>query len=69
MTMDAPVFSNWAKSPRSGGGDHCVEWATTADSTLVGVRDSKNRSGAVLIFTAAEWSAFIGGAKDGAFDS
>ena len=34
----------------------------------VGVRDSKNQSGAVLVFTPDEWSAFVGGVRDGEFD-
>jgi hypothetical protein len=34
----------------------------------VAVRDSKNQSGPSLIFTPAEWDAFVGGAKDGEFD-
>jgi hypothetical protein len=32
------------------------------------VRDSKNPSGPALVFTQAEWDAFVGGAKDGEFD-
>jgi hypothetical protein len=35
----------------------------------VGVRDTKdNGTGPVLIFTGAEWDAFITGAKEGQFD-
>jgi hypothetical protein len=35
----------------------------------VGVKDTKSdETGAVLIFTPAEWAAFIGGVKDGEFD-
>ena len=34
----------------------------------VAVRDSKNRSGPALMFTEAEWSAFVNSAKDGEFD-
>lgn len=34
----------------------------------VAVRDTKNPDGGTLIFTRAEWDAFIGGAKDGEFD-
>ncbi len=34
----------------------------------VAVRDSKNPAGPALIFTAAEWDAFVGGAKGGEFD-
>lgn len=33
----------------------------------VALRHSKNPGGAVLVFTPAEWGAFIGGAKDGEF--
>ncbi|WP_169808955.1 DUF397 domain-containing protein [Microtetraspora fusca] len=34
----------------------------------VGVRDSKDQGGPVLVFTPREWGAFIGGVKDGEFD-
>jgi len=32
------------------------------------VRDSKDPAGPILRFTAREWAAFVGGAKDGEFD-
>ena len=36
----------------------------------IGVRDTKdNGAGPVLIFTGAEWAAFIAGAKEGQFDN
>src|SRR6266545_1062646 len=34
----------------------------------VAMRDSKHPTGAVLIFTPAEWTAFVTGAKAGEFD-
>jgi len=34
----------------------------------VAVRDSKDRRGPVLVFTPAEWEAFVGGVRDGEFD-
>lgn len=57
----------WHKSTRSSGSGNCVEVATNLPEG-VAVRDTKNRDGATLIFTRAEWDAFIGGAKDGEFD-
>jgi hypothetical protein len=37
-------------------------------SGVVAVRDSKDPDGPALIFTPAEWDAFIIGAKEGEFD-
>ena len=55
----------WRKSSASGASG-CVEVAATADEILV--RDSKNRSGAVLRFTSVEWLAFLAGVRLGEFD-
>lgn len=58
----------WRKSARSGGqGGACVEVAELPDGGAA-VRDSKNPNGPQLVFTHAEWQAFIGGVKDGEFD-
>jgi len=58
----------WKKASRSNGngGNNCVEVAFL--DTGVAVRDSKNRSGPALVFTPAEWIAFVDSAKDGEFD-
>jgi len=46
----------------------CVEVAFGAEGT-VGVRDSKRPEVAVLVFSAEEWSSFLGGVRAGEFDA
>lgn len=58
--------ANWRKSNRSNPSGNCVEVAFVGE--LIGVRDSKNPKGPKLVFTKAEWHAFVGGTKDGEFD-
>lgn len=57
----------WKKSSRSGAFNNCVEVAGLGDGEHA-VRDSKNPTGPVLRFTAAEWSAFTTGIRTGEFD-
>ncbi|GAA1815232.1 DUF397 domain-containing protein [Planosporangium flavigriseum] len=61
-TLD-PTRATWRKSSRSGGQGNCVEVAGTP--TAVGVRDSKDPSGPVLVFTPAAWRAFLNEVKSG----
>lgn len=57
----------WRKSTKSGPWtEACVEVAFVDGATAV--RDSKNPTGPVLVFTPKEWDAFVDGAKGGEFD-
>jgi hypothetical protein len=58
---------SWTKSSFSFANGDCVEVASLPDGG-VGVRDSKDTAGPVLRFTAAEWTAFVAGARNGEFD-
>ena len=59
--------AKWHTSSRSGANGNCVEVAANLPG-VVAVRDTKNRDAGTLIFTDAEWAAFVGGVKDGEFD-
>lgn len=63
MAMSISPSPEWRKSTRSSGNGNCVEFADLGD--LVAVRDTKDRGGPVLRFTAAGWRAFIAGTKRG----
>jgi hypothetical protein len=51
-------MDNWRKSSySSGGGGQCVETASGNGTILV--RDTTNRDGGTLAFTAGAWQVFI----------
>lgn len=59
MKTDSPA---WRKSSYSGGsGGDCVEVAGTA--TVILVRDTRDRDGGTLAFTAAAWQSFVNSLK------
>lgn len=58
----------WMKSSYSGPtGGNCVELAHLYGGQ-VAIRNSRHRSGPALLFTEAEWDAFLAGVRDGEFD-
>jgi hypothetical protein len=65
MKVD-PATANWRKSSHSSN-NGCIEVARSGDQ--IAVRDSKDPSGPVLVFTTHEWRAFVNGVRDGEFDS
>lgn len=58
----------WIKSARSNQSGNCVEVAMLPDGG-VAVRNSRHPDGPALVYTRAELTAFVEGAKDGDFDA
>lgn len=59
----------WQASSRSQN-TNCVEIASLGrgNTAPVGMRDSKNRGGPVLVFARERWWDFVASTKDGEFD-
>ncbi|HEY9475347.1 MAG TPA: DUF397 domain-containing protein [Mycobacteriales bacterium] len=55
--------ARWRKSSYSGTASDCVEVAFAGDE--VATRDSKDPTGPALVFTRAEWAAFLTALRTG----
>lgn len=64
--MDSFEAAGWRKSSFSDAQNNCVETARIGEVT--GVRDSKDRDGAVLIFGQRAWTGFLAAVRAGRFD-
>jgi hypothetical protein len=58
----------WRVSSMCGGNGECVAVAKLPDGDIV-VKDTKERDGRVLRFSAGEWRAFLAGVRAGEFES
>ena len=58
--------ATWRKSTRSQQSGQCVELARVAG--VIGVRDSKEPDGPILVFTVEEVAAFLDGVAKGEFN-
>ncbi|WP_458689807.1 DUF397 domain-containing protein [Nocardia tengchongensis] len=55
--------ARWFKSSRSADANECVEIAFLGNRAhAVGVRDSKDPGGPVLVFSGEQWDRFLGSA-------
>ena len=70
LTAEELAGIRWRVSTRSdSNGGQCVEAGPFSDgSGRVAVRHSLHPEGSVIVYTRAEWVAFLAGAKDGEFD-
>ncbi|MDW5329417.1 DUF397 domain-containing protein [Plantactinospora sp. KLBMP9567] len=59
------TIADWRTSSYSGANGNCVEVADNLGA-VVAVRDSKDRSGPVLTFRPAAWTAFTASLRNGA---
>lgn len=58
----------WQSAPPGGSPDDDSRVEVAFVDDLIGLRNSAEPDGTVLVFTRAEWDAFVAGAKDGEFD-
>lgn len=66
LSVEAQGELKWIKATASVPGMNCVEVASLVDG--VGVRHSVRPEDGALLFSRAEFAAFVDGAKRGEFD-
>jgi hypothetical protein len=54
-------YDDWRKASYSNGSGQCVETASGGGAILV--RDTTNRDGGTLAFSASAWASFVSGLK------
>lgn len=59
--------ADWRRVENSDGSPGKLE-VGFADNGLVALRYAEDPEGTILIYTPAEWDAFVAGVKDGEFD-
>ncbi|MDW5325352.1 DUF397 domain-containing protein [Plantactinospora sp. KLBMP9567] len=58
-------YATWRKSTKTQQSGQCVEVARVGE--VVGVRDSKDPDGPVLVFRKGDFASFLNGAAKGEF--
>lgn len=66
---DLPSSVTWRKARASNPSGNCVELAALPDGAGIGMRNSRDPNGPVLVYTPEEIAAFLAGARDGEFDN
>ena len=56
----------WLKAQASTHNGQCIEIASAPGK--IAIRDSKDPDGPILVYTSAEFNAFLDGARNGEFD-
>lgn len=62
-----PTTAKWKRTPTASGAGGTLEIGY-GDNGLIGLRLANDPDGIILIYTPAEWDAFLEGVRDGEFD-